>query len=1340
MSPSSASPEDSPVNRPDSESTDELESLSVQFSEQLAIGQQADVNFWLKQVPQDKRQALLERLNSMVMRFQSGRIPSAPLSKGEDVCAAPVELSQSRVDSIAEDRATRDTDMENRTGVFSGPSKLLGNYALEQELGRGGMGVVFRARHTGRGEVVALKVLPDVDGTSLHRFKREFRSLADLSHPNLIGLRTLESDGDNWFFTMELVERARSFRSFIRADNVLNVSRLRGSLTQLVQGVHALHQHGVIHRDLKPSNVLVDQAGRVVILDFGLVSELERRHQTITARDMSGTPAYMAPETVACEEETYACDWYAVGTMLYEVLCGQLPFAGESLQILSDKRTQDAPPLPNARLIPDDLRQLCMDLLKRDPRQRPSYSGIMAILGGPDIRQEASAEHHDMLLGREWHLATIKTQYERVHEFGKPIAVFISGKSGEGKSALVERFLRDLAESDDVTLLAGRCYDRESVPFKALDSLIDALASYLRQLETTEAAILLPDDANFLAQVFPVLSRVDVIAKRPAPDVARLDQQQVRKRAFGALRELLRRVSKSRQVVMFCDDLQWGDADSAEVLIDVLAGDNAPRLLLLGSYRSDEADDSSFLRRWKELQANPAGSPIQTEQIPVGPLSLEHCVKLLTHRFPLSPPNIARKLTRLLFEETGGNAFLISELFECLDIDKGTVRRIPLNQVLAHKLSRLPSDAVTLLNILAVAGQAVDQFELIRASGCTASAHATLSLMRNERLVRMLGEESATRLDTYHDKIRETVMGSLGTVAIQQVHAKLAHVIESQSTEISRETIERMLAGEDIQHPNIERIYDLSVHFAGAQLADKAATYSFLAAEQARRQFSHEVAVRQYQICMSQQPSGLLEHCHFRINLGFAHSLLLGGKYVSAIEQSQIALEHAATHLQRALALELLGELALKQARFNDCMTNYNAALRELGIRVPRSNLGMIAASGWQTLRHIFQSSLFRSHGIREAPIEEQTRLRLFARAFYAGGFTNTPYFLYTLLYGMNRGERWKPTRELAMQYSLFGCILAVFGMSKRSILFVDRAIRMQQQSKDDFGEAHAFGWSAISYFAGGYYSKAVEHAEKAIVRFEKAGDPWEMNLVQLHHACALFMLGRLDEAIVTADEAFRRSAYYEDTRTNCTLYCIARSSEGRNDIDAYIPRVKLVDEDIISTCNLHKALGISLLKRGNIDEAIEKLELACTRPLQNLLPHFHVIPALPLLVSALRARAQRDGNRRDLARAHRLARRAAWLCRLFPTEYAFALREYGQLLAQQGKHKRAAKVLEKSCGVAARQDATFELAQSNLALARVKVDMGSLGADQELARAEAEIKHFHDLIDKGLKNLKTIA
>src|SRR5262249_5366328 len=144
----------------------------------------------------------------------------------------------------------------------------LGDYRLLRELGHGGMGYVYEAVHVHRGNRVALKTLPTLDGAALHRFKREFRALADVNHPNLVRLHTVEADGAQGFFPRPLVEGAPSPRR-VGPGGVLGGPRLRASLTQLVTGVMALHARHIIHRDLKPSNVLVSHDGRVVVLDFG---------------------------------------------------------------------------------------------------------------------------------------------------------------------------------------------------------------------------------------------------------------------------------------------------------------------------------------------------------------------------------------------------------------------------------------------------------------------------------------------------------------------------------------------------------------------------------------------------------------------------------------------------------------------------------------------------------------------------------------------------------------------------------------------------------------------------------------------------------------------------------------------------------------------------------------------------------------------------------------------------------------------------------------------------------------------------------------------------------------
>ena len=155
---------------------------------------------------------------------------------------------------------------------------MLGHYEIERRLGAGGMGEVFAALDRRNDERVALKVLAQAGSTALVRFKREFRALADVTHPNLVALHELVVPADGVpYFTMELVDGV-AFTEYVRGrtpvGHLPNLVRLARALGQLVLGIHHLHLVQCLHRDVKPSNVLVARAGRVVILDFGLVSEL----------------------------------------------------------------------------------------------------------------------------------------------------------------------------------------------------------------------------------------------------------------------------------------------------------------------------------------------------------------------------------------------------------------------------------------------------------------------------------------------------------------------------------------------------------------------------------------------------------------------------------------------------------------------------------------------------------------------------------------------------------------------------------------------------------------------------------------------------------------------------------------------------------------------------------------------------------------------------------------------------------------------------------------------------------------------------------------------------------
>jgi serine/threonine protein kinase/Tfp pilus assembly protein PilF len=278
-----------------------------------------------------------------------------------------------------------------------------GDYEVVEELARGGMGVVYRARQTSLQRTVALKMVAAghlASPTAVQRFKTEAEAAANLDHPHIVPIYEIGEHEGQHYFTMKLIEGASLDRrlaefTLTRPDSAPARSRrgdeadaqpgtrtaslrrqlqIANLLARVAEAVHYAHQRGILHRDLKPGNILIDRDGQPHVTDFGLAKRVEAESDLTLSGEIMGTPAYMAPEQAAgnVRQITTAADVFSLGVILYQLLTGRVPFGGKTPVEVFHATIQDQPPAPRAINpgVPRDLETICLKCLEKDPGKR----------------------------------------------------------------------------------------------------------------------------------------------------------------------------------------------------------------------------------------------------------------------------------------------------------------------------------------------------------------------------------------------------------------------------------------------------------------------------------------------------------------------------------------------------------------------------------------------------------------------------------------------------------------------------------------------------------------------------------------------------------------------------------------------------------------------------------------------------------------------------------------------------------------------------------------------------------------------------------------------------------
>lgn len=1148
----------------------------------------------------------------------------------------------------------------------------------------------------------------------------------------ILGIET----SHNSLWIVNEVPDGKSFAAVLQNEQ-LSLSEILTLFREILLSLEDLHKVNVFHGAMTPEDLCVTNdvsltcrltwTGTEVVTDTN-----ELLVQSDFQRLISLSPVQLG---LAESIPGPGADIYSAACLIYQLLTKQTPFQADSLNDLLYLHSTQTPRSIRETGIDcpfqlDEILQRCLQFYSRD-----RYQSVKAVLFDVEkllFTLSSSSDRDDFTIGTQDIRSTLAAPAfcSRQEEFstlddaltniinGEAVDIHLEGESGLGKSRLISEF-KQTAISKGVSVYHGIAKNELGASFQILENITSQIAEAASQNQELSQQILnqCHDYSEIIASAFPVLRELFQQTSNTT------DSKSVGEASTLRAICLLLNSLGSAQVpaIVVLDDAQW-DVDFVTRLLKMWKlhqSENAQQYtMLLTSYRTEEVPEHHPIKRLS-----------QTKRIRLKPISKSD-IRLIA--LSMAGPLPTQALT-LVEDLSLGSPFMASAILHGL-VEAGDLLSTPegwvvestqfdqirssakAGEFLAKRLDFLDSETREVLEVGAILGS---EFEiLIVASILNLPSDAIHSAIQDAKYRQFLWSYgSQDKCQFLHDKIREELLFHIEKEAKIDLHGKIVSAFKKF-------------------YP--EKRAEIAYHSEIAREFDQAHQNAVIAGQEALQKHALKAARQQFEIAI-RTASHVSDANLFPVQEGLGRALMMLGKYQEAERVFEEAVKSVQTIHHEAVIRGKQGELCVKRGDMNSAILKFEQALKLLEIRVPTSriSLGMLLIKECFTqFLHTCNSTLTSQK--KRVPVTPETSLplRLLSGYSYASWYCRSkPMTLWSHLRGMNKGEQYEPSEELAQAYSDHAPAMSLIPYYSRAFRYVTRSFEIREKLQHVWGQGQSLHFKGITHYGKCEYENCIDDCRKAIKILERTGDYWQVHIARYQVAAAQFRLGNFEEANEECRKNYQSGITLGDHQASGIILDIwVQSSQGQLPKDLLEKEFARSREDVQGQAQVALAEAIILLNEGQTEDAIELLIRTKNSLEEAGLQSTYTCPIYTWLISAYRQLAEEDDSifrskrTAALRSVKRLKYKALFLTRRFSNELPRLYRELAIISAMEGKQNQAKKYLEKSLHIARRTQAKHEFASSLRVMEKIGKEFQWKDSSISAEESESAKKHLNKL------------